>query len=143
MPELPGYGPLPRPKSLEEARETLKQEAFRAPNVQTVKFKAHEFTSVCPKTGQPDFGSVEIVYQPKERCIESKALKFYLWAYREEGAFAEELAGRIADDVVYAIDPEWVEVTVMQSRRGGIDLEATAVRGRSRRANGTWLPGEV
>jgi len=132
MDELPRSGPLPAPESPEKAREVLKQEAFPAPNVQLISFTAHEFTSVCPRTGQPDFGAVTIEYVPGESCIESKALKYYLWSFRNEGAFCETLAARIADDVVYAADPRWVRVEVHQSVRGGIELVAAASRGERR-----------
>ncbi len=125
---LPAAGPLPRPENLEQAREMLKAESFPAPDVQVVTMEATEFTSVCPRTGQPDFGSVSIEYVPAERCLESKALKFYLWAYRNEGAFCETLAARIADDVVYAIAPKAVRVEVHQNARGGISLMAVAGR---------------
>jgi 7-cyano-7-deazaguanine reductase len=125
---LPAVGPLPRPESVEQAREMLKTESFPAPDVQVVTMEATEFTSVCPRTGQPDFGSVSIEYAPGERCLESKALKFYLWAYRNEGAFCETLAARIADDVVYAIAPKAVRVEVHQNARGGIRLMAVAGR---------------
>jgi len=94
-----------------------------------VTLTATEFTSVCPRTGQPDFGSVSIVYKPGERCLESKALKFYLWSYRDEGAFCESLAARIADDIVYAIQPKALRVQVSQNARGGIALLAEARRG--------------
>ncbi len=127
---LPRTGPLPRPSSPAEAREYLKAEAFPAPDVQTVTLTATEFTSVCPRTGQPDFGSVVIEYTPGDRCLESKALKFYLWSYRDEGAFCESLAGRSADDSVYAIQPKALTVQVNQNVRGGIALVAVAVRGR-------------
>ena len=128
-PRLPRTGPLPRPTSPAEAREYLKAEAFPAPKVQNVVFTATEFTSICPRTGQPDFGSVVIEYTPAELCLESKALKFYLWSYRDEGAFCEALAARIADDIVHAIQPRGVRVAVHQNVRGGIALVATAVRG--------------
>jgi len=126
---LPRTGPLPRPRSPEEAREYLKAEAFAAPDVQSVTLEATEFTSICPRTGQPDFGTVTIEYTPAERCLESKSVKFYLWSYRDEGAFCESLAARIADDVVYAIEPRWVRVRVNQNLRGGIALFAAAERG--------------
>ena len=126
--KLPDTGPLPRPASLEEARETLKAESFPAPDVQVVTLEATEFTSICPRTGQPDFGEVSIEYVPTDRCLESKALKFYLWAYRDEGAFCENLAARIADDVMYAIDPKAVRVEVHQNVRGGIRIVAVAGR---------------
>ncbi len=130
MTKLPTTGPLPKPKSPDEAREVLKAEAFPAPNTQRVVLTATEFTSICPRTGQPDFGSVEIEYQPEERCLESKALKYYLWSFRDEGAFCESLAARIADDVVYAVAPRALRVRVHQNVRGGIALLAEAVRGR-------------
>jgi 7-cyano-7-deazaguanine reductase len=121
---------LPRPENPDEAREVLKAEAFDAPNVQQVTLETHEFTSLCPKTGQPDFGTVTIEYTPSRRCLESKALKYYLWSFRNEGAFCESLAARIADDVVYAIEPWSVKVQVTQTPRGGIGLVATALRTR-------------
>lgn len=125
----PSVGPIPRPENPDEAREVLKAEAFPAPDVESVTLTATEFTSVCPRTGQPDFGSVVVEYVPSDRCIESKALKYYLWSFRDEGAFCETLAGRIADDVVYAVDPRSVRVEVRQNVRGGIGIVAVAVRG--------------
>ena len=129
MTELPRSGPLPRPSGPDEGRETLRREAIPAPDTQRVQMRALEFTSICPRTGQPDFGRVTIEYGPRERCLESKALKFYLWSFRDEGAFCESLAARIADDVVYAIEPVWVRVEVLQNPRGGIEILATAERG--------------
>jgi len=131
---LPRVGPLPRPKNPAEARELLKSEAFPAPRVQEVTLTGVEFTSICPRTGQPDFGSVIITYAPGERCLESKALKYYLWSFRDEGAFCESLAERIAEDVIYAIEPQRVRVQVNQNVRGGIAIIAVAEReGRGKR----------
>lgn len=127
--KLPRTGPIPRPKNPQEARAVLRAEAIPATDVQTVTMTAVEFTSICPRTGQPDFGSVVVEYGPRERCLESKALKYYLWSYRDEGAFCESLAARIADDVVYAVAPRWVRVEVHQSVRGGIAILAVAERG--------------
>lgn len=129
MTRLPAAGPLPRPRNPEEGRETLRTEAIPAADVQRVRLRALEFTSLCPKTGQPDFGRVTIEYEPRERLLESKALKFYLWSFRDEGEFCETLAARIADDVVFAIDPRRVRVEVEQNVRGGIEIVATAERG--------------
>ncbi len=126
---LPESGPLPRPADLSEARRVLRQEAIPAGNVQRVTLRAVEFTAICPRTGQPDFGTVTIDYAPRDQCMESKALKFYLWAYRDEGAFCEDLSARIADDVVSAIAPRGVRVTVHQAVRGGIEIVAVAERG--------------
>lgn len=131
FPPLPPRGPLPRPENPTQAREVLKAEAFPAPQVSRVTLEATEFTSICPRTGQPDFGSVVIEYTPGGRCVESKSLKHYLWSYRDEGAFCESLAARIADDVVYAVDPVWVRVTVNQNVRGGIAIVAVAERGKA------------
>jgi 7-cyano-7-deazaguanine reductase len=128
MQQLPTTGPLPRPENPRQAREVLKAEAFSAPNVQLVTMTGTEFTSICPKTGQPDFGTVIIEYEPRELCIESKALKYYLWSYRNEGAFCEALAAQIADDVIYAIKPKSLTVRVTQNVRGGIALVAEARR---------------
>ncbi len=125
---LPRQGPLPGAESPAAARDLLRSEAFPAPDVQRVTLTATELTSICPRSGQPDFGSVVIEYAPRERCLESKSLKVYLWSYRDEPAFCEALAARIADDVVYAIAPASVRVDVHQNVRGGIGIVATAER---------------
>ncbi|MBI4421051.1 MAG: NADPH-dependent 7-cyano-7-deazaguanine reductase QueF [Gemmatimonadetes bacterium] len=130
---LPRSGPLPPPRDPDEAREVLKVEAFPAPRVAEVTLNAVEFTSLCPRTGQPDFGSVVITYVPHRLCLESKALKYYLWSFRDQGAFCESLAARIADDVVYAIEPRSVRVQVNQNVRGGIAIVAVAERGEEGR----------
>jgi 7-cyano-7-deazaguanine reductase len=126
---LPTSGPLPTPNSPIEAREVLRSEAFDAPDVQLITMEATEFTALCPRTGQPDFGSVTIEYVPRDKCIESKSLKYYLWSFRNEGVFCETLAAQMADDIVYAIDPKVVEVEVTQNVRGGIGIVASALRG--------------
>lgn len=126
---LPRSGPMPRPESVEQAVEILIKEAFPAPKVSKVRFHATEFTALCPRSGQPDFGEIIIEYVPNERCIESKSLKFYLWAFREMPAFAEGLAERIADDIERAIQPRYLRVIVKQFPRGAIGLEVEAERG--------------
>ena len=128
MTKLPASGPLSRPRNPAEAREVLRRESFPAPDVQHIHIEATEFTSLCPKTGQPDFGAVEIEYEPAGHCLESKAMKYYLWSYRDEGAFCETLAARIADDIVYAVSPRSVTVRVHQNVRGGIAIIAEAER---------------
>ena len=92
----------------------------------TIEFTCPEFTSVCPKTGQPDFGTISIRYVPGPRCLELKSLKLYLWSYRDEGIFFEAATNRILDDLVAACDP--VEMTVIgrYNVRGGISHEITA-----------------
>ena len=85
-----------------------------------------ELTSLCPRTGQPDFNTIEIDYEPNEKCIESKSLKLYLWSFRDKGAFVEQLAAEIAEEVRRVAEPRHVRVTIMQHARGGIVTEATA-----------------
>jgi 7-cyano-7-deazaguanine reductase len=129
QPRVPTSGPLSTPSNPDEAREVLKNAAFEAPDVQLITMEATEFTALCPRTGQPDFGAVTIEYTPKTLCLESKALKYYLWSFRNEGAFCESIAARIADDITYAIDPAGVMVEVTQNIRGGIGIVARATRG--------------
>lgn len=120
-------GPISRPKNREEGLRGMIEGSFTCPeNVTEITFTCHEFTSVCPKTGQPDFGEIEVYYRPRIKCIESRSLKFYLWSYREEGAFCESLASQIAKDVYEAIKPDYVRVTVSQNSRGGIQLTSVA-----------------
>lgn len=85
-----------------------------------------EFTSVCPKTGLPDFGTIRIRYVPDARCIELKALKYYLLAYRNEGIFYEAATNRILDDLVAACQPRRMTVIGDFTARGGITTKVTA-----------------
>src|SRR5262245_34940834 len=71
----------------------------------TIEIVAPEFTSVCPKTGQPDFGTITITYTPDRKCVELKSLKFYLQRYRNEGIFYEQVTNRILDDLVAVLAP--------------------------------------
>jgi 7-cyano-7-deazaguanine reductase len=130
---IPRSGPMPRPKSVEEAMEVLKKESFETPEKGIeVTFETREFTALCPITGQPDYGGIKITYKADEKCIESKSLKFYLWSYREYQGFAETVAKRIADDVEYAISPLSLTVEVMYNIRGGISLNAVVHREKSK-----------
>lgn len=79
-----------------------------------------EFTSVCPKTGQPDFGALTFEYTPAKLCVELKSLKMYLQAFRNEGIFYENVSNSILDDFVAVIDPKWVLLTARFTPRGGI-----------------------
>lgn len=102
-------------------------ETFPAPSgVDVVTFKTSEFTSLCPITAQPDLYTITISYHPNQKCLESKSLKLYLQTFRNEGIFAEALSAQIRDDLVKALDPLWTEVTVSQTPRGGISLEAVS-----------------
>lgn len=92
----------------------------------TVTLASNEFTSLCPKTGQPDFGTITIRYVPDKLCIESKSLKLYLFSYREEGTFMETVTNRILDDLVEACSPLSMEVVGDFAARGGITISVTA-----------------
>src|SRR6266568_9299261 len=88
-------------------------QTFPNPNRQRdyeIHFEAPEFTCLCPMTGQPDFATIRIRYIPDERCVELKSFKLYLWSYRDEGAFHETVTNRIADDLILALDPRYIEV---------------------------------
>ena len=85
-----------------------------------------EFTSMCPKTGLPDFGTIRIRYVPDQTCIELKALKFYLLEYRSQGIFYEAATNRILDDLVAACKPRRMTVIGDFSARGGIKTLVTA-----------------
>ena len=84
-----------------------------------------EFTSVCPKTGQPDFGTLVITYIPDQVCFELKSLKLYLQSYRNVGAFYEDVTNRIMDDLVAVTDPRWLELRAEFTPRGGISSTIT------------------
>ena len=85
-----------------------------------------EFTSVCPKTGLPDFGTIRITYVPGDRCIELKALKYYLVEFRNRGIFYESVTNQILDDLVAACAPRRMTVVGDFSVRGGIKTVVTA-----------------
>ena len=102
-------------------------ETFPAPaHVTQVTFTSDELTTFCPVTNQPDFSTVQIEYQPNQKCIESKSLKLYLWSYRDECAFCEALAAQIAQDVFAVSEPHWCRVTITQNVRGGIVTKVVA-----------------
>ncbi len=85
-----------------------------------ISHTAHEFTSVCPITGQPDFAEIQIQYVADQRCVELKSLKTYLQAYRSEGVFYEALINQILEDLVAVLAPRRLEVRGAFSRRGGL-----------------------
>ena len=86
----------------------------------TIRIKSPEFTCLCPKTGQPDFAIMHFDYVPDALCVELKALKLYLWSFRDEGAFHERVTNEILDNPVAAIAPRFMRVTAEFLVRGGI-----------------------
>ncbi|HUT89950.1 MAG TPA: preQ(1) synthase [Thermoguttaceae bacterium] len=95
----------------------------------TIRIVCPEFTSVCPKTGQPDFGTLVITYVPDRKCIELKSLKLYLQQYRNEGIFYEHATNRILDDLTAVVEPRRMTIEAAFSARGGITTTVTATFG--------------
>ena len=91
----------------------------------TIEIRCPEFTSVCPKTGQPDFGVLTFIYTPDQKCIELKSLKLYLNQFRNEGIFYENATNRILDDFVAMVEPRRVVLMAEFSARGGITTTVT------------------
>ncbi len=91
-----------------------------------ITIRCPEFTSVCPKTGQPDFGEITIEYCPDRQCLELKSLKFYMQSYRHKGIFYESLTNDILDDLSGACKPRWMTVTARFTPRGGITTDVVA-----------------
>lgn len=94
-----------------------------------IDIRCPEFTSMCPKTGLPDFGEIHVRYRPGAACIELKSLKYYLLEYRNQGVFYEALTNRIMDDLVAACAPKEMTVTGAFTARGGITTTVTASYG--------------
>ncbi len=97
-----------------------------------VRLECAEFTSLCPVTGQPDFGQLTIEYVPERFLVETKSLKLYLWKYRNEPGFNETLVDKIAADLHQQVKPLWLRVIGQFNPRGGIRVAATAERGDTR-----------
>lgn len=104
-------------------------ETFDNPNVEndyTIRIHIPEFTCLCPKTGQPDFATLDIEYIPEAQCVELKALKMYVWSYRDEGAFHEAVTNQILADLVHATQPRFMRLTAKFNVRGGIYTDVVA-----------------
>jgi 7-cyano-7-deazaguanine reductase len=86
----------------------------------TIRIRMPEFTCLCPKTGQPDFATLHLEYVPDLSCIELKSLKMYIWSFRDEGAFHEDVTNRILADMVTACQPRFMRLTAEFFVRGGI-----------------------
>ncbi len=109
---------LPMPT---QATKTL--ETFANPNPDRdyhIHMEIPEFTCLCPKTGQPDFATLFLDYIPDLLCVELKSLKLYIWSFREEGHFHEDVSNRILDDLIRATEPRFMRLTAKFYVRGGI-----------------------
>jgi len=104
-------------------------ETFPNPNPKreyVVEFEIPEYTAVCPKTGQPDFGTIRIAYAPAKLCLEMKSLKLYFFSYRNRGVFYEAAVNAILDDLVASCRPRWMEVIGEFAPRGGMTAHVSA-----------------
>jgi 7-cyano-7-deazaguanine reductase len=108
-------------------RELLETFANQYPDREyTIEIVCPEFTSVCPKTGQPDFGTLTFTYVPAAKCVELKSLKLYLQQFRNEGIFYENVTNRILDDLVAVVAPRRMTLVAAFTPRGGIRTTITA-----------------
>jgi 7-cyano-7-deazaguanine reductase len=92
----------------------------------TIHIRIPEFTCLCPKTGQPDFAVLNLEYVPDQRCVELKSLKMYIWSFRDEGAFHEDITNQILDRLVSVCAPRFMRLTAEFNVRGGIYTSVVA-----------------
>ncbi len=120
-----------RPQRFDERAPVQRRYNLSVPDIETfpnpnperdyaIEHVCPEFTSVCPKTGNPDFGTITVEYVPDRLCLELKALKQYYFTFRNQGIFYEAVTNRILDDLVAACKPRWMRVTGEFNVRGGI-----------------------
>lgn len=101
----------------------------------TIRMSIPEFTCLCPKTGQPDFATLELEYVPDKRCVELKSLKLFVWSFRDRGAFHEAVTNEIVDVLAAATGPRFMRLTAKFNVRGGIYTTVVAERRQS-----GWAP---
>ena len=105
----------------------------------TIRITLPEFTCLCPKTGQPDFATIELEYIADQKCVELKSLKLYIWSFRDEGAFHEDVTNQILSDLVAATQPRFMRITAEFNVRGGVYTTVVA----EHRAPGWQAPEPV
>jgi len=113
-------------------------ETFPNPNSDsdyTIRIRLPEFTCLCPKTGQPDFAELLLEYVPDQKCVELKALKMYIWSFRDQGAFHEAVTNEILADLVAATQPRFMRLTGTFNVRGGVYTSVVAEH-----RNPVWQP---
>jgi 7-cyano-7-deazaguanine reductase len=120
------------------ATPTTELETFANPQRDrdyTIRMQIPEFTCLCPRTGQPDFATLDLEYVPDRLCVELKSLKLYMWSFRDRGAFHEAVTNEIADHLDAAVKPRFLRLTARFNVRGGIYTTVVA----ERRQHG-WQP---
>jgi len=105
-----------------------------------IEIECPEFTSVCPRTGQPDFGTLTIAYTPNEKCVELKSLKYYLQSYRNEGIFYEHVTNVILDDLVAVLAPRWMQIEAAFNARGGMTETVTVEHSTANEPRTNYYP---
>jgi 7-cyano-7-deazaguanine reductase len=101
----------------------------------TIRMQIPEFTCLCPRTGQPDFATLDLEYVPDRLCVELKSLKLYIWSFRERGAFHEAVTNKIADHLDSTLRPRFLRLTARFNVRGGISTSVVVERRQS-----SWQP---
>lgn len=124
---LLGSGSMP-PIASEPAASLLETFPNRFPRrLYVVSLSFPEYTSLCPVTGQPDFGAIRVAYIPRDLCVESKSFKLYMFAYRQHRSFMETIVNNILDDLVSVLQPHWCRVLGNFAPRGGVGIDVNAV----------------
>jgi len=119
-------------------RPSKELETFDNPHPQrdySIRIHTPEFTCICPKTGQPDFATIYLDYIADKKCVELKSFKLYMWSFREQGAFHEDITNQILSDLVDATDPRFMRITAEFNVRGGVYTTVVA----EHRQDG-WVP---
>jgi 7-cyano-7-deazaguanine reductase len=112
-------------------RPTTQLETFVNPATDrdyTIRMQIPEFTCLCPRTGQPDFATLDLEYVPDRMCVELKSLKLYIWSFRDRGAYHEAVTNEIADHLQATLQPRFLRLTARFNVRGGISTTVVAER---------------
>jgi 7-cyano-7-deazaguanine reductase len=120
------------------SQPTTQLETFPNPKPEidyTIRMTLPEFTCLCPKTGQPDFATLELEYVPDQRCVELKSLKLYIWSFRDRGAFHEAVTNEIADALAAVTSPRYMKLSARFNVRGGVYTTVVATRRQP-----DWVP---
>lgn len=124
--DKPDAYPVERPETVRADVLDPIEYGYRGKRDIVITIRQPEFTSVCPMTGLPDFGTITIRYTPLKMIVELKSLKYYLLQYRNVGIFYEHVVNRILDDLAGVLNPKWMEVRGAFTARGGIDSDVVA-----------------